>query len=169
MPRSYTPITAKEIDPLSFLISDCPAPEDLDSYIQILKSHNISNVIRISQPTFYDATVLETAGINVHEFYFEDGKCPSQEILDRFFLFVHQRQTQPTMVAIHCVSGIGRAPLLVCCALVEGGMDRLNAVEFMRKHRKGAINNFQLQWITDSKKGFKLKKTGFFKNMFSKK
>ena len=166
MVRSYTSVTAKEIEPLTFLISDCPAADELDSYIQTLKTHNVTEVIRISQPTFYDAVILKNAGITVYEYYFEDGKCPSQEILDKFFQFVHTARAQPKTVAIHCVSGIGRAPLLVCCALIEGGMDRLSAVEFMRKQRKGAINNFQLQWITDSKKGFKIKKKGFFKGLF---
>jgi hypothetical protein len=51
----------------------------------------------------------------------------------------------PPQVAVHCVAGLGRAPCLVAIALVEQGMEALEAIQFVRQRRRGAINNKQLQ------------------------
>ena len=55
-------------------------------------------------------------------------------------------------VAVHCVAGLGRAPLLVCLALIEYGMEPLDAVELVRKHRRGALNSRQVAWVAQYKK-----------------
>jgi protein tyrosine phosphatase type 4A len=166
---SHCTISAKEIEPLRFLISDCPQQNSLNDYIQLLKSNDVTQLIRISRPT-YDKNLLIEAGIEVSEFYFEDGKTPSKELLSEFFKLLDKLSGNGgTMIAIHCVSGIGRAPLLVCCALVRGGMDRLDAVDFIRKRRRGAINKTQLNWVADSKNGFRISSGGFLKKLFNKK
>ncbi|KAI9349454.1 protein-tyrosine phosphatase-like protein [Zopfochytrium polystomum] len=61
-------------------------------------------------------------------------------------------------VAVHCVSGIGRAPVLVAAALVDAGVDPLEAVERVRKARRGALNKKQLEWVTGQGPGGGLKK-----------
>eukprot|EP00591_Stephanopyxis_turris_P005004 CAMPEP_0195514824 /NCGR_PEP_ID=MMETSP0794_2-20130614/6096_1 /TAXON_ID=515487 /ORGANISM="Stephanopyxis turris, Strain CCMP 815" /LENGTH=225 /DNA_ID=CAMNT_0040643149 /DNA_START=619 /DNA_END=1296 /DNA_ORIENTATION=- len=51
-------------------------------------------------------------------------------------------------IAVHCVAGLGRAPVLVAIALIEfEGFDPVNAVAFIRKHRRGAINEKQLNYL----------------------
>lgn len=50
-------------------------------------------------------------------------------------------------IAIHCVAGLGRAPVLVAIALIEYGMESLQAVEFIRQQRRGAINKKQLDYL----------------------
>ena len=58
-----------------------------------------------------------------------------------------QMDELPT-IAIHCVAGLGRAPLLVAIALMEkAGMGAHEAIGYIRKRRKGAINAKQLQFI----------------------
>lgn len=73
-------------------------------------------------------------------------------------------------IAAHCVAGLGRyfyflltkrkrnpiwnyrAPVLIAIALIEEGMDPLESVAFIRKHRQGAISNKQLKYIENYKR-----------------
>ena len=50
-------------------------------------------------------------------------------------------------IAVHCVAGLGRAPVLVCIALIESGMGWMEAVELVRKKRRGALNLTQLKYL----------------------
>ena len=51
-----------------------------------------------------------------------------------------QEKKSPPRIAVHCVAGLGRAPLLVAIALVHRGCESINAIELIRKHRSGALN-----------------------------
>ncbi|CAM9427657.1 unnamed protein product, partial [Hapterophycus canaliculatus] len=50
-------------------------------------------------------------------------------------------------IAVHCVAGLGRAPVLVAIALIEYGKDPIKAVEYIRARRRGAINRKQLSYL----------------------
>lgn len=59
-------------------------------------------------------------------------------------------------IAVHCVAGLGRAPVLVAIALIEfAKMEPVDAATFIRKHRRGAINNIQLDWLERYKRRYK--------------
>ncbi|KAH6560007.1 hypothetical protein BASA61_000365 [Batrachochytrium salamandrivorans] len=181
---------------IDFLITDCPDKNHLDDYSEVLRSHRVSDLFRICEPSAYLTTSLEASGISVHEMYFDDGTPPTSDVVKTFrSLISNMVQTSASttpqtyskssllsippmkpVAAVHCVSGIGRAPVLVCCALVDGGVDPVDAVEYIRKRRRGAINKIQLAWILDERKGFKrtssvLKRKdslSFLKGIFSK-
>ena len=56
-------------------------------------------------------------------------------------------------IAVHCVAGLGRAPVLVAVALIEySNYDPVSAVTFIRKHRRGAINEKQLLYLESYKR-----------------
>ena len=55
-------------------------------------------------------------------------------------------------IGIHCVAGLGRAPVLVAIALIEKGMDPLDAVQTIRGRRRGAINAKQLNFLQNYKR-----------------
>merc|ERR1719384_931243 len=60
-------------------------------------------------------------------------------------------------IAVHCVAGLGRAPVLVAIALIEfAKMEPVDAATFIRKHRRGAINNTQLDWLERYKRRYKM-------------
>lgn len=50
-------------------------------------------------------------------------------------------------IAVHCVAGLGRAPVLVAIGLIEMGMKPLDAIEFIRSKRRGAFNKPQISYL----------------------
>ncbi|KAG3289706.1 protein tyrosine phosphatase type IVA, member 1 [Ictidomys tridecemlineatus] len=57
------------------------------------------------------------------------------------------REEPGCCIAVHCVAGLGRAPVLVALALIEGGMKYEDAVQFIRQKRRGAFNSKQLLYL----------------------
>ena len=45
------------------------------------------------------------------------------------------REDPGCCIAVHCVAGLGRAPVLVALALIEGGMKYEDAVQFIKAAR----------------------------------
>ncbi len=52
---------------------------------------------------------------------------------------------------MHCVAGLGRAPLLVVLALINRGCEPFEAINLIRKARRGALNIIQTNYITEYK------------------
>jgi len=150
-------ISVIEYDNLRFVIMDCPTNDNLRFYIKPLKTNNVKHLIRVCEPT-YSTQLLNEAGIQVHELPFPDGQSPPSSILNGFLDVVddvdkHQKETgEKIAIAVHCVAGLGRAPVLVGTALVEKGMKPLDAIEHIRKKRRGAFNNKQIQFLDTYKK-----------------
>lgn len=83
--------------------------------------------------------------------YFDDGASPPDEIITSWLAVVNQtfgrKSEEKPCIAVHCVAGLGRAPVLVAVALVEYGLDAISAVQFIRERRRGAINATQLSYL----------------------
>lgn len=47
------------------------------------------------------------------------------------------------------MSGLGRAPVLVAIALIEMGMQPLDAIAFIRERRRGAFNKAQITYLVN--------------------
>lgn len=153
MVGSKPTLIADKTSPLRFLIMDAPRPNNLHLYIKECKKHNVTDVVRVCEPT-YAKNDLINAGIQLHEMPYPDGHSPPDEVLTRWLDVVHDRfftganQTKHQTIAVHCVAGLGRAPVLVAIALIEfSQMDPVEAVVLIRKHRRGAINDKQLHFL----------------------
>jgi protein tyrosine phosphatase type 4A len=80
--------------------------------------------------------------------HFDDGDSPPQDIIERWNALVHEifdknpraAAEEKPCIAIHCVAGLGRAPLMVAIALVEHGLDSISAVTFIRERRYASCN-----------------------------
>ena len=75
-------------------------------------------------------------------------------LIDKIF-HTHKKPTQSSessTIGVHCVAGLGRAPVLVAMALIEGGMAPLDSVIYIRERRRGAINARQLKYLEAYKK-----------------
>jgi len=255
--------------PMNFLIMDSPRTSNIHQYIRECKKHNVTDVVRVCEPSYSEAP-LKKAGIALHEMPYPDGHSPPDEVLDRWLKLVDERFIHPTNVpvptyasgpglpggggaattpggsvgstvagsgvgsgsdvaglgtasaggagtahgtaggtrsgspigtsatpspsvngstvhtidshnhshhnngnpslgtsntslpttgptiAVHCVAGLGRAPVLVAIALIEfAKMEPVDAATFIRKHRRGAINNTQLDWLERYKRRYR--------------
>jgi protein tyrosine phosphatase type 4A len=112
----------------------------------------VKQVVRVCEPT-YRTDKLKDEGIAVTELQFDDGTPPPPEIVDAWFSLLRaQFKSDPeSRVAVHCVAGLGRAPVMVALALIELGLKYEDAVEMIRQKRRGAINAKQLAYLSSYK------------------
>lgn len=142
-----------EYEKARFLIHDSPSDKTLHSYMKEFEKHNVTDIARLTEPN-YSIEPLEKAGIRVHDMPFSDGEPPPPEIVARWLALCEEKFKIPDSkctIGVHCVAGLGRAPVLVAIALVEQGMSPLDSVAFIRSRRRGAINSKQLKYIEDYK------------------
>ncbi|KFB39165.1 AGAP008708-PA-like protein [Anopheles sinensis] len=123
-----------EFKGMKFLITDRPSDATIPGYISELKKHNVSIVVRVCEPS-YKTDELAKNDIIVRDLAFEDGTFPPNEIVMEWFEILKQKfQEDPeACVAVHCVAGLGRAPVLVALALIELGLKYEAAVELIRE------------------------------------
>ncbi|XP_014205755.1 protein tyrosine phosphatase type IVA 3, partial [Copidosoma floridanum] len=113
-----------------------------------LKKHNVKEVVRVCEPT-YKTEELKSEGINVIDLVFDDGTFPPIKVIDDWFELLKNRFQESTdsCIAVHCVAGLGRAPVLVALALIELGLKYEDAISLIREKRRGAINAKQLAYL----------------------
>lgn len=142
---------------------DAPRQSNLHLYIKECRRNHVTDIVRVCEPTYLGGE-LTTAGIGLHEMAYEDGHSPPEDVLQRWLTLVEDRFLGPNAanakkeqktIAVHCVAGLGRAPVLVAIALMEfEKMDAVEAVMMIRGQRRGAINEKQLQYL----EGYKCRK-----------
>jgi len=135
-----------------FLIMDAPTDNNLNLYIDFLKEHEVQTLVRTCEPT-YSSNDLEKAGINVVDIRFCDNKFPSRQVIEEWLNIVNkENMVNHRAVAIHCVAGLGRSPLLVAIGLMYfSKMSAIESVELIRSKRRGAINQNQFNCLKNFK------------------
>jgi protein tyrosine phosphatase type 4A len=136
--------------PLRFLIIDAPTDSNVEAYMKEFREYNVTQLVRVCESTYSPERVV-TAGIPVTDMPFADGAPPPTEVIDRWLTlcrgtFAKGNPVRAT-IAIHCVAGLGRAPTLVAIAMIEEGLEPLDAVTAIRAKRRGAINAKQLHYL----------------------
>uniref|UniRef100_A0A8C5KW90 protein-tyrosine-phosphatase n=1 Tax=Jaculus jaculus TaxID=51337 RepID=A0A8C5KW90_JACJA len=128
---------------MRFLITHNPTNATLNKFIEELKKYGVTTIVRV-----YIALV-EKEGIRVLDWPFDDGAPPSNQIVDDWLSLVKIkfREEPGCCIAVHCVAGLGRAPVLVALALIECGMKYEGAVQFIRQKRRGAFNSKHLLYL----------------------
>eukprot|EP01115_Flamella_aegyptia_P005035 TRINITY_DN21398_c0_g1_i1.p1 TRINITY_DN21398_c0_g1~~TRINITY_DN21398_c0_g1_i1.p1 ORF type:complete len:163 (+),score=8.28 TRINITY_DN21398_c0_g1_i1:203-691(+) len=135
-----------------YLIFDAPNDDNIHLYIKEFKKHNVTHVVRACEPTYEDEALAEE-GISITDIFFQDGGSPSKNSVKEWISVIDSVYGKGSggCIGVHCVAGLGRAPLLVAIALIEQGIDPIDAVETIRKQRRGAINSNQLRWLRNYK------------------
>lgn len=133
---------------MRFLIMDRPTDATVPAFLEELQKRNVKDVVRVCEPT-YKTDQLEREGISVLDWQFDDGSPPPAKVVDDWFQLLRTRfrEDPECCIAVHCVAGLGRAPVLVALALIELGMKYEDAVELIRQKRRGAINAKQLSYL----------------------
>ncbi|KAI4900587.1 hypothetical protein NFI96_017272, partial [Prochilodus magdalenae] len=133
---------------MRFLITHNPTNATLNKFIEELKKYGVTTVVRVCEAT-YDANLVAKEGIQVLDWPFDDGAPPSNQIVDDWLnlLRIKFREEPGCCIAVHCVAGLGRAPVLVALAMIECGMKYEDAVQFIRQKRRGAFNSKQLFYL----------------------
>eukprot|EP00475_Leptophrys_vorax_P022699 TRINITY_DN30919_c0_g1_i1.p1 TRINITY_DN30919_c0_g1~~TRINITY_DN30919_c0_g1_i1.p1 ORF type:complete len:169 (+),score=33.37 TRINITY_DN30919_c0_g1_i1:155-661(+) len=141
---------------MRFLIMDAPTDANITAYVEQMQRNDVTALVRACEPT-YSVIPVEEAKIHVEELAFADGEPPPEEVVAKWLRLVnqefdHKDSTRKNSIAVHCVAGLGRAPILVAIALIENGVDYLDAIEMIRKKRRGAINTRQLKYLQEYRK-----------------
>lgn len=135
---------------LRFLIIDAPTDVNVDAYIREFKAVTVTALVRACECGYSPDRVVR-AGVAVHDMPFPDGEPPPESIikswLDLCATTFARGNPEKRAIAVHCVAGLGRAPVLVAIALIEEGLEPLEAVAAIRAKRRGAINARQLHYL----------------------
>nr|XP_024649427.1 protein tyrosine phosphatase type IVA 1-like isoform X2 [Macaca nemestrina] len=85
----------------------------------------------------------------IEDWPFGDGAPPSNQIVaDRLnFIKIKFHEEPGCCIAVHCIAGLGRAPVLVAPALIEGGMKHEDAIQFRGQKQRGAFKSKQLLYL----------------------
>ncbi|ORZ37624.1 protein-tyrosine phosphatase-like protein [Catenaria anguillulae PL171] len=153
-------MTLIEYRGLRFVVMDAPSETNVGHYAKELQRFGVTDVARACEPT-YSADALSTFSMKLHELNFKDGDPPPPLVVEKWLQLVaskfvpsNPKESPPTdtAIAVHCVAGLGRAPVLVAIALIEAGMPPLEAVEFIRSKRRGALNMKQIHFLDSYKR-----------------
>ncbi|OMJ92873.1 hypothetical protein SteCoe_4328 [Stentor coeruleus] len=132
---------------------DAPARENAIEYALQLAMIGVKHLVRTCEGN-YDESVFESRGIKIHDLYYQDGTVPSRSKISMWLSLIKETfidniidDTQARYIAVHCLAGLGRAPVLVGIALIEYGMESHNAISLIRKNRPGALNSQQVRLL----------------------
>jgi len=142
------PPSIVEYKGLRFVIFDAPNDDNAPSYLKELQKYKVTRVVRACGQT-YNKQIFETAGIQVFDWSFPDGAAPTEKIIQDWVGLLVKVEREKEAIGVHCVAGLGRAPVLVAIALIEEGMEPLQAVKVVREKRRGSINNTQLEFLSN--------------------
>jgi protein tyrosine phosphatase type 4A len=144
-----------------------------------MRKYHVTDVVRVCEVT-YTVNELTSAGIQLHELEYKDGTSPPKDHIMAWLTLVDEtfykkkpessnlnngnisnnnsnnNSNSEACIAVHCVAGLGRAPVMVAIALIEfANMDPVEAVSFLRKKRRGAINEKQLLYLEGYKRQYR--------------
>jgi protein tyrosine phosphatase type 4A len=88
---------------------------------------------------------------------FEDGRYPDDIILTKWFKLLDYFNTTSMTVGIHSNASLGRAPLLIAIGLIYYGSSSEDAITYIRKIIKNAINTKQITYVNKNGKNIKKK------------
>jgi protein tyrosine phosphatase type 4A len=107
--------------------------------------------------------VLSSIFVHTQELQYPDGQAPSVEVVERWLdlcrTYLAADKGPSPCLAVHCVTGLGRAPVLVALALICYGMEASAALALIRDRRRGSINAAQEEFLQEYEGSLPQRKT----------
>lgn len=132
-----------------YCITQSPDPNNLQTYKDLLLKNGVKTLVKLCEDNKYDAEYLIHSGINVIDIPLQDGTTPSKDVIIQWLQIIKQEiKSKNNIIAVHCVSGLGRAPLFACIGLILlDNTDPLDAIMLVRKTIKLALNAPQIKFL----------------------
>lgn len=149
-PTKITPHIIVTKSGFKFIVTQSPDPNNLQNYKDLLSTNSVKTVVKLCEGTRYDHEYLECNGIKTIDIPLADGTVPSKEVLNQWINIIKTeiKNNKDGGMAVHCVSGLGRAPLFVCIALIKiDKMEAVDAITMVRKTIKSALNTNQIKYL----------------------
>ncbi len=120
------------------------------SQIPRLKAMGVNAVIDCREEALDDVQGLKRHGIDYLRLPTIDATALSQDALDQGVEWARERLARGERIFVHCHHGVGRAPLMGGCILVDGGTNAVDAMELIKAHRwQAQPNEEQLGALVD--------------------
>jgi hypothetical protein len=111
------------------------------SQIPRLKAMGVDAVIDCREEARDDVKGLKRYGIDYLRLPTVDATALSQRSLDEGVAWARERIARGDRIFVHCHHGVGRAPLMGGCILVDRGANPVDAMELIKAHRWQASPN----------------------------
>lgn len=139
---------------IKYILSSCPNDKNIEEYSTFLKDNNVKYLVNFCEKEYQNSNLNNS--IKYESLFIEDGKTPGSDKLERWKELCNDCIKENKNIALHCVSGMGRAPTMLCIALIEyDNYNSIDAIELLRKKRKGCLNSIQLRYLMNYKKNKK--------------
>lgn len=133
----------------TYIVTQSPDSYNLQIYKDFLLINCVNTVVKLCEGKEYDYDFLFRNGIKLIDVPICDGTIPSENIMIEWINIIKNEMKTKKGLAVHCVSGLGRAPLFVCIGLIKiDKMDPVDAITFVRKSIPRALNKNQINFLS---------------------
>ncbi|QPG75896.1 cell division control protein 14 [Brettanomyces nanus] len=124
-----------------------PLNEPFRKVLQYFVAHDVQLVVRLNSH-LYDKKEFEKRGINHIDMIFEDGTCPTMELVQKFIGASETVISNNGKIAVHCKAGLGRTGCLIGAYLIyTHGFTASECIGYMRMMRPGMVVGPQQHWL----------------------